>query len=82
MCGPPPDDPEEGAALTVTTTVPVVDAAGELESVALMVSAETPAVVGVPESEQLVRVRPAGTVPLLSVQVYGAVPPETPIVPL
>ena len=81
MCG-PPDAPEEGAVLIVTTTVPVVDAAGELESVALRVSVEAPAVVGVPESEQLVSVRPAGTVPLVKVQVYGAVPPETPIVPL
>ena len=81
MCG-PPDEPEEGAALTVKVTVPVVDAAGELESVALIVSADAPAAVGVPESEQLVNVRPAGTVPLVKEQVYGALPPETPIVPV
>ena len=57
--------------------------AGWLESVACTVSVEEPAVVGVPVSLQsLFRLNPAGTVPATRVQVYGAVPPATPIVPL
>ena len=53
--------------------------AGELESVALTVNAEVPAVVGVPLiCPELLRVSPAGKPPELIDQLYGAVPPVAP----
>jgi hypothetical protein len=67
---------------TVTVTGPVVFAAGLLESAASTVMVFDPAVVGVPLITQLAdKVRPAGKVPPVRVQVYGAFPPVTPIVP-
>ena len=71
------------SGLIVTTILPVVvDAVGVLESVAVMLSVVEAAFVGVPVNVQLVSVSPAGTVPLLSTQVYGAVPPLTPMTPV
>jgi cation transporter-like permease len=71
------------AGNTVTVTDPVVVAAGLLESVASTVTVFDPAVVGIPLTTQLAdKVRPAGNVPAARVQVYGAFPPVTPIVPV
>jgi hypothetical protein len=56
--------------------------AGELESVTLTVTVELPAVVGVPETRQAERVRPAGRVPPEIEQVYGVVPPAAVIAEL
>ena len=68
---------------TVIVTGPVVVAAGLLESVALMVTTTAPAAVGVPLTTQFAaRVNPVGKDPAVLVQVYGALPPLTPIVPL
>ncbi len=70
------------AGNTVTVTGPVVLATGVLESVAFTVTVTVPAVVGVPVITQFAdKVSPAGSVPLIRLQVYGAWPPVTPIVP-
>ena len=53
-----------------------------LESVALTVSFTVPATVGVPLTRQPASDKPAGRVPLVMAQVYGAVPPVTPMVEL
>jgi hypothetical protein len=64
-------------------TGPVVVPVGLLESVAFTVTVDAPAVVGVPLTTQLLaRANPAGSVPAVKAQLYGAVPPLTPIVPL
>lgn len=57
-----------GAAAISSVTGPVVELAGDAESVALMEKLEFPAVVGVPVSEQPVKVSPLGIVPLASAQ--------------
>ena len=69
------------AAVIVRDTGPVVVFAGLLESVALTVTVAGPAVVGVPLTTQLEAVSPAGS-PAVTTQVYGPVPPVTPIVAL
>jgi hypothetical protein len=62
---------------------PVVVSAGLLESVALTVMVEVPAVVGVPLTTQAAdKVSPGGKLPAVCWQVYGAVPPTTPMVAL
>lgn len=71
-----------GAALIVTVIFPVTVTGVAEESEALIVSEEVTAVVGMPLKVHPFRVSPAGTVPPASEQVYGAVPPRTPIVPL
>ena len=53
--------------------------AGLLESDTLTVTVDVPAVVGVPATVQPVRCRPAGSVPCEMEQLYGDVPPITPI---
>ncbi len=70
------------AGLIVRLTGPEVVCCVVLESVAFTVRATVPAVVGVPATMQpaLVSVRPAGNVPAVMVQAYGAVPPVTPMV--
>jgi hypothetical protein len=69
--------------LTVKVTGPVVVLIGLLVSVAFTVTVDVPAMVGVPVTTQPApRVSPAGSVPAVITQLYGAVPPETPIVPL
>jgi hypothetical protein len=69
--------------LMVIVTGLLLVLAGFAESVALTVMVEVPAVVGVPVSEQLLfRVSPAGSDPVTNVQVYGAVPPVTPMLPV
>lgn len=63
---------------TVMVTGAVVVLAGLAESVAVMVTVETPGVVGVPVMTQLLfSVRPAGSAPEATEQVYGAMPPST-----
>src|SRR5579872_2103275 len=61
----------------VSETVAVADTL--LASVTLTVKLDVPAAVGVPESTpvEALSVIPAGSVPLLTDQVYGAVPPLT-----
>jgi len=70
--------------LMVRVTGPLVLSAGFELSVTLTVRFAVPGVVGVPVSVQLLgaSVNPAGIVPPVTVQVYGAVPPVTPKVPL
>jgi hypothetical protein len=64
-------------------TVPVLLLAGLDESVPFTTTVEVPGVVGVPVSEQLAfNVRPAGRFPLMSEQVYGPLPPVTPMLPV
>jgi hypothetical protein len=71
------------AGVTVRATMPVVLTAGLAESISLTLSAAMAGAVGVPVTEQLLlRVRPAGTVPLTSEHVYGATPPLPVIVAL
>lgn len=73
------------AGLTVTVTGPVVVATGLLESVAFTVITVVggTAVVGVPVMTHAApSVSPAGKVPAVMVQLYGAAPPETPMVPV
>jgi hypothetical protein len=67
-----------GAAATVMLSDCVaVSAAGMFESVTIAVKLNVPAVVGVPEIVPLAaaNVKPAGSVPVLTLQLYGAVPP-------
>ena len=71
------------AGLMVMVTGPVVVPGGLPASVTPTVTVLVPGVVGVPLTTQpAARVSPAGSVPALMVQVYGAVPPATPMVPL
>jgi hypothetical protein len=70
------------AGLITNVTGPVVVFCGLLVSVAFTVSVVVLAVVGVPLIVQFAIVKPAGSVPAVIVQAYGAVPPETPISPL
>ncbi len=70
-----------GIGLIVRVTVPVVVSfVGKVESVAVTVSVEVPAAVGVPVIAQLLEVRPAGS-PVI-VQVYNPIPPFTPTLPV
>jgi hypothetical protein len=71
----------EPAGATVMLSGPVTVSEGLLESVAFTCRVEVPAVVGVPLTTQLAdKLRPAGSVPPVCRQVYGAVPPDTPMV--
>jgi hypothetical protein len=65
------------AATAMLSDCVAVSAAGVLESVTMAVKLNDPAVVGVPEIVPLAvaSVRPAGSVPALTLQLYGAVPP-------
>ena len=70
-------------ALTVMPTFPVVLLAGLLESVARTVIVLVPGVVGVPLTAQpLPSMRPEGSAPPTMEQLYGPVPPVTPMVPV
>jgi hypothetical protein len=68
------------AGPTVSVTEPVFVVVGLPESVAVTVSVDVPAVVGVPLIVQPEDVNPAGS-PVI-VQMYGAVPPVTTTVPV
>jgi hypothetical protein len=71
------------AGAMVRLTGPLVVLAGAPASVALTVRFAVPATVGVPLTTQPApRARPAGSVPFVMVQLYGGVPPLTPIVAL
>jgi hypothetical protein len=65
------------AATAMLSDCVAVSAAGVLESVTMAVKLNDPVVVGVPEIVPLAvaSVRPAGSVPALTLQLYGAVPP-------
>ena len=64
-------------ALIVMLRVAVAILAGVEESVTVTVKLEVPAAVGVPEiTPAPLNVRPAGSVPDVTAQVYGAVPEE------
>ena len=68
---------------TVRLTGPVIVLMGLLESVAVTVRFDVPDVIGVPVMRQAdPSVNPAGNAPLTITQLYGAVPPPTPMVPL
>ncbi len=76
-------DRPEAAAETVMLSGPVMDSTGLLASVALTITTDVPAVVGVPLTTQLAdNARPAGNAPPTSRQLYGAVPPDTPTMAL
>src|SRR5882757_9000503 len=70
--------------MMVRLTGPVTLCCGFDASVAWMVMFDVPATVGVPVTVQLfgVNANPAGSVPTVTVQVYGVVPPVTPTVPV
>lgn len=70
------------AGLITMVSGPVVDCAGDSESVTFTVTVELPAVVGVPLTVQPLMLRPAGSVPDVIVQLYGELPPLTPMVAL
>lgn len=70
------------AGLITMVSGPEVVCVGEPASVAFTVTVELPAVVGVPLTVQPLMLRPAGSVPDVIVQLYGEVPPLTPIVAL
>ena len=74
-CPPPPPE------VMVRLSNPLVLCCGVELSVTLTVIFDVPAVVGVPLTVQPtgVSVNPAGSVPAVIVQVYGVVPPVTPI---
>ena len=55
---------------------------GDSESTTFTVTVELPAVVGVPLTVHPVSERPAGKVPDVIAQLYGEVPPLTPMVAL
>ena len=61
---------------------PEVVCDGEPASSTFTVTVELPAVVGVPLTMQPLKVRPAGSVPDVIEQLYGEVPPATPMVAL
>ena len=56
------------AGLMTMVSGPVVDCAGDSESVTLTVTVELPAVVGVPLTVQLLMLSPAGNVPAVMAQ--------------
>lgn len=67
---------------TVMVTGLVLARTGLEESAAMMPTVVEPVTAGVPVSEQFdPSVRPLGSVPEFKVQVYGAVPPVTGMVP-
>jgi len=69
------------AALIVIDSGPVTVFGGVPESVALTVTVDVPAAVGVPLTRQFApSMRPAGSASAVIAQEYGAVPPVTPIV--
>jgi hypothetical protein len=70
------------AGLITIVSGPVVVCVGDSESVTFTVTVELPAVVGVPLTVHPVSDNPAGSVPAVIVQLYGEVPPVTPIVAL
>lgn len=70
------------AGLITIVSGPVVVCEGESESVAFTVTVELPAVVGVPMTAHPLNDRPAGSVPDVIRQLYGEVPPLTPMVAL
>jgi hypothetical protein len=59
---------------------PLVVSTGLPESVAFTVTVDVPAVVGVPLTTQPLSDNPAGSVPAVTAQAYGEVPPATPMV--
>lgn len=64
-----------GGGLTVMLKDVVADPAGDELSVTCMPKVEDPAVVGVPEiTPEVDSVRPAGSVPVATPNVYGVVP--------
>lgn len=68
--------------ITVIFTVSVLVLAGLAESVTVMPTVDVPGVWGVPVMVQLgPMVRPLGSEPETTVQLYGAVPPATRITP-
>src|ERR1700754_2446044 len=67
--------PVEVDGLTVIVMEPVEEFARMEESVALIDSTYDPAAVGVPVKLHPFSVRPTGTEPLTTAQVYGALPP-------
>ena len=72
-----------GTGCTVIVTGAVVVLGGVMESVAVTLTVLLPAVVDVPVIVQFApRLRPAGKVPPASEQMYGPVPPLTPMVPV
>ena len=70
------------AGLMTMVSGPEVVCDGAPESSTFTVIVELPAVVGVPLTAHPLRVRPAGRVPDVIVQLYGEVPPATPTVAL
>ena len=70
------------AGLITMVSGPDVVCDGEPESSTLTVTVELPAVVGVPLTVHPLSVRPAGNVPAVMEQLYGEVPPATPMVAL
>lgn len=71
-----------GAGDTVRATGPVTVATGLPESDTVAVRFDVPATVGMPLTTQPLIVSPAGSVPAVGAQLYGAVPPAAPIVPM
>src|ERR1700761_3809777 len=71
-----------GAGEIVITTGPELVSTGFAESVTVTVTVVVPGVVGVPLITQPEMVKPAGSVPAVIVQLYGPVPPVTPIGPV
>jgi len=68
----------EEAEITIERALVAVRAVGVVESVTVTVKSEVPAAVGVPvmipvESSRL---KPAGSVPVVTDHVYGVTPPE------
>jgi hypothetical protein len=73
----------KSVGLMVMESEPDTDAAGLLASVALIVRLEVPATSGIPLTRQLGPIkRPLGRVPEVTAQLYGPVPPLTPMVEL
>jgi hypothetical protein len=70
------------AGLITMVSGPDVVCVGEPESVTLTVTVELPAVVGVPLTVHPLMLSPAGSVPDVMLQLYGDVPPLTPMVAL
>jgi len=70
------------AGLITIVSGPDVVCEGDSESVTFTVTVELPAVVGVPLTEHPVNESPAGSVPDVIAQLYGEVPPLTPMLAL
>jgi hypothetical protein len=67
------------AAMLMLTDCVAVCAVGVVESVTFTVKVEVPVPVGVPEmTPEELRLRPIGSAPELTDQVYGVVPPVAP----